>query len=439
MVEIMNSKDLKLAIEDKVDKIVITRSLMLDQPLVLPRHTTLSGKRQENGALPVLMFENSDGVGVQNNNTIMDLVIHAGENKRSIFNAGYDLNGGQFVFSNLTLSGQFSFIVRKEMLEAQLILTDIHVLSADTRGYLEQPQKYGVNVLQGALTIYNFNPDVKSLITVHATGIKIGEKNSPVVGSGIFISGFGDNGGKVHVDNLETDAIYSTGKIPFGVADIITGAIFIVNGVHAKHIENYGEVVTYGVNDMVLDAWGKVDNWIVNAPVVSYGPSGVGFVNFGRVINFNAKAPIETYGLGARGYNQYDGTLEHGDFDSIRTFGDGSVGVQISKHVGEINIHGGIKTHGGIGNSLVKGVNVDLPAYALSIKNGGSVDKLNVTGNIESTGDGVITYLVDDGGIVDNLSISGAVIATGKGSLPFKVNDGGKTSTNFTQSKGENK
>lgn len=194
-----------------------------------------------------------------------------------------------------------------------------------------------------------------------------------------------------------------------------------------------GEIVTYGVNDMVLDAWGSVDDWEINAPIISYGPSGVGFVNFGTVSRFKAKSSIETYGLGARGYNQYDGTLEQGDFETIKTFGDGSVGVQISKHVGAIKFKGSIQTHGSIGNSLVKGVNVQLPAYALSIKNGGEVESIEVSGNIKTTGKDVTSYIVDSEGVVKSLSVGGKVIATGQDSIPFEVKPGGKTPIDFEQ------
>lgn len=80
------------------------------------------------------------------------------------------------------------------------------------------------------------NPDPNSLITVSAKKISIGLKNAPVIGSGIFIAGAGDKGGRVEIDDLDTNDVYSTGKIPMGVADIITGAVFIVNGAHAKKV-----------------------------------------------------------------------------------------------------------------------------------------------------------------------------------------------------------
>ena len=69
-----------------------------------------------------------------------------------------------------------------------------------------------------------------------------------------------------------------------------------------------------------------------------------------------------THGLGARGFNQYDGTIRHIKFDSIETFGDGSIGVQVSKPVGTVVFDKGITTHGSVGNTLVKGVNMPLPA-----------------------------------------------------------------------------
>jgi hypothetical protein len=183
---------------------------------------------------------------------------------------------------------------------------------------------------------------------------------------------------------------------------------------------------------MVLDAWGEVDEWDVMGSVTSYGPSGIGFVNFGTVKSFNAQAPIETFGLGARGYNQYDGTLEEGHFSSIMTFGDGSIGVQISKKVGHLTFDGGIVTHGSIGNSLVKGVIVDLPAYALSIKDGGVVSSITVKGNIQTKGKGVASYNVESKALVNKMTITGKVSATGEGSEPLNIQDGAQTPTDFS-------
>lgn len=214
--------------------------------------------------------------------------------------------------------------------------------------------------------------------------------------------------------------------LPYGTADIITGGVFIVYGVSAKRVEYFGEIVTYGVNDMVLDTWGTVDQWIAHSPVISYGSSGIGFVNFGTVNDFVAEAAVVTHGLGARGFNQYDGTVRNIRFKSIETFGDGSIGIQVSKPVGTIVIDEDVTTHGSIGNTLVKGVNMQLPAEAFSIKPGGSVEKLTVSGNLATHGTGVTTYAVE-GGTVAAIEIKGKILAYGNSSNAILVNDKGST------------
>lgn len=115
-----------------------------------------------------------------------------------------------------------------------------------------------------------------------------------------------------------------------------------------------GEVITYGINDMVLDVWRTVVNWTSNAPIISYGPSDVGFVNFGTVKYFTVNVSLQTYGLGPRGYNQYDGTVGNISFKSIETFSNVSVGIQISKKIGNLTVHENLTTHGSLGSSLVK-------------------------------------------------------------------------------------
>ena len=47
-------------------------------------------------------------------------------------------------------------------------------------------------------------------------------------GSGVFVSGFGDQGGWVQLEKLTTGAVYSTGMLPYGTADIITAGVFII-------------------------------------------------------------------------------------------------------------------------------------------------------------------------------------------------------------------
>ncbi len=416
-----NFNNLVAAIQNGQKEITIARSILCNYSIFLPEGVNLNGKPQENGELPLLSFQHSDGIGISANNTVKNLNIDAPVNHKAIFNTTVQQDLGSFTLENLLVKGQVSIITRVGVEKANVVINNVDIHSADARHYLEQPQKYGVNVLQGALTIYNINPNADSLLSVSVRNLSIGRKNAPVSGCGVFISGFGDQGGKTIISKLHTKAVYSNGKIPLGVADYITAGVFVLYGAHANEVITDGEVVTYGVNDMVLDVWGSVDNWTSNAPIISYGPSGVGFVNFGIVKNFTVNAPLQTFGLGARGYNQYDGTVDNITFQSIETFGDGSVGIQISKKIGTLTVNGDVATHGSIGASLVKGVYFDLPAYALSIKDGGEAKSITIKGNIATYGDHVVSYIVEQGGNPGALNIEGKITASGQDSQIGKI------------------
>lgn len=374
----------------------------------------------------ILGFCNGGGIGLTADNSLANLTIIATPSARAIYTQTGFADMGRVTLKDLSVTGQVSIITRGGTDKLVLVADKLHIAACDCRRYSEQPQKYGVNVYQGALTVYNFNGNSEANIHASLTNISVGARNAPVLGSGIFISGFGEQGGYVQLDKLTTGAVYSCGMLPYGTADIITAGVFVVYGVTAKLVEHFGEVVTYGVNDMVLDTWGSVENWLAHAPVVSYGPSGIGFVNFGTVHNFVAESEIVTYGLGARGFNQYDGTVKSARFKSIETFGDGSIGIQVSKPVGTIVVDEGITTHGSVGNTLVKGRNMQLPAEAFSVKPGGVVEKLVVKGDLVTHGANVVTYAVE-GGRVAAIDIGGKVLAQGQNSNAVLVANSGST------------
>jgi len=196
-------------------------------------------------------------------------------------------------------------------------------------------------------------------------------------------------------------------------ADQITGGVFTVYGAYVDVVRNRGPVVTYGVNDMVLDNWGVVDRWTAEAKITSHGPSGIGFVNFGIVHELKVNAPIETFGAGARGFNVYTGTVNLAEFDRVVTHADGAVGVQISQPIGRLIVHRGIETFGGTGPSLVKGVVVTLSAIALSIKPGGSAREIEISGGIKTNGAGVAP--IEQHGAITSLRVTGGFVAAGGG------------------------
>lgn len=169
--------------------IIITRSILCNYNILLSEGVNLIGKPQENGELPLLSFQHSDGIGVSANNSIKNLNIDTPENHKAIFNTIVQQDLGTFIFENLSVKGQVSIITRVGVEKTNIIINGLDIHAADARHYLEQPQKYGVNVLQGALTIYNINANADSLVTVSIHNLSIGRKNAPVSGSGVFISG----------------------------------------------------------------------------------------------------------------------------------------------------------------------------------------------------------------------------------------------------------
>lgn len=426
--------DLMLALSQATPRILeLQASVACPHSITLPPGFALVGKNRDES---ILAFPNGDGIGLTRDNRVAGLTILAAPAARALYTQAGVADMGTISLGDLAVTGQVSLVARGGTDRLDLVVDSLHIAACDSRRYSEQPQKYGVNVYQGALTVYNFNSDPASRIRARLTGITIGSRNAPVFGSGVFVSGFGDEGGSVELEALTTGAVHSTGMLPFGTADIITAAVFIVFGVHAARVEHFDEIVTYGVNDMVLDTWGTVRQWIAHAPVVSYGPSGIGFVNFGTVDDFVAEAEVVTHGLGARGFNQYDGTVRNARFKSIATFGDGSIGIQVSKPVGTIVVDEGITTRGSVGNTLVKGVITRLPAEAFSVKPGGVVEKLIVGGDLETRGDHVTTYAIE-GGKVLAVEIKGEVVARGRGADAIRVADGGSTALTGVRARAE--
>lgn len=409
--KVKNYVELQKALNSNDDLIEIYNSFTIPNSITLKKGKKLIGKNKN----VLISFMNGGGIGLEGDNEIKNLAIQTSYKERVIFINSELEDLKDIYLKDLTVTGVVQILTRGNNKFLNLDIENLDIVSADARGFTERPMKYGVIVYQGAFTVYNFNPSKDSEIIANIKGLKIGRELAPVFGSGVFISGFNDEGGKVTVNELETKDIYSNGMIPTGQPNLITGAIFIVYGAHAKKIVSNGVVKTYGNNDMVLDVWGVVDDWTTNEKVISYGSSGIGFVNFGTVKKFLANSPIETYGKGARGFNQYDGTINDATFYSIKTLGDGSIGMQFSKPVGKITITKSVETFGGEGETLVKGVIKTLKADGISVLEGAVIENLVVGENIETNGDGVISFNID-GGEVKEFEIKGEIIAKGKGS-----------------------
>lgn len=375
--------------------------------------------RSASGSRPTLTFQqNVEGLQLSSRNAVIGLALVTSPEKRAIWNdCAVDDLGTMSVASVQTL-GRFQIVAKDRVRKGRIEVDGLDIVSADARREQERPHGYGVYVLQGAFTLWNMQPDDDIILTADLVNVSVGRFGSPVRGSGIFVSGAGETGGRLNIQRLETGAVYADGGIPPGTADQIAGCVFTVYGTHVDRVTNHGPVVTYGPNDMALDNWGTVDRWVAREKITTAGPSGIGFVNFGAIRDLRVEAPIETFGQGARGFNVYNGTIERAEFDRIVTHGDGAVAVQISQPIGILHVRRGVETFGGSGPSLVKGVMQNLSAVALSVKPGGSAQQIKIKGGLKTHGDRVSP--LEQEGLIQSLIIDGGFqsVTQSKGDTP---------------------
>ena len=396
--------------DENVSRIVVSGRLTGSPSFRLSPGRSLRGADED---ASVAFDRDVDGVQLTSDNRVHNIRLDASPERRAIFNDTVVTGLGRIELRDVTTIGRVQILARDNVRSGHVQVRGLDIIAADARAEGERPHGYGVYVIQGAFTLWNMQQDETVVISADLAGLSAGRDGAPVRGSGIFVSGAGDTGGRLTVRRLKTDAVYSDGGIAAGTPDQITGGVFTVYGAHVDRVRNRGPVVTYGVNDMVLDNWGVVDRWIAEEKITSYGPSGIGFVNFGIVNELKVNAPIETFGQGARGFNVYTGTVNLAEFDRVITHGDGAVGIQISQPIGRLAVRRGIETFGGTGPSLVKGVVVTLSAIALSVKAGGSAREIDIAGGIRTNGAGVAP--IEQHGAIEFLRVSGGFVANGGG------------------------
>jgi hypothetical protein len=394
---------LSAAKDNRVESIVVAADFS-DVPGfdLLPGQTIHSAPGQQ---FTLTFADEIDGIQLSSDNSVLYLDLHVSPNRRAIWNDSSVTTLGRIVLGSVNTIGRVQLLAKDNVRGGRVEVSGLAILAADSRAEQARPHEYGVSVIQGVFTLWNMQPDPDVVITADLLNISAGRFGAPVFGSGIFVSGAGDQGGRLNVQHLTTGGVYSDGKLPAGTADQITAGVFTVYGTYVDLVKNDGPVITYGVNDMALDNWGTVERWIAKQKLTTLGPSGIGFVNFGKISDLAVEAPIETFGPGARGFNVYTGTVKRADFDRIITHGNGAVGVQISQPIGELTVRRGIETFGGTGPSLVKGVVQNLSAICLSIKPGGSAKRVSIDGGLKTHSKGIAP--LEQQGNVEQLHITG--------------------------------
>ena len=128
------------------------------------------------------------------------------------------------------------------------------------------------------------------------------------------------------------------------------------------------------------------------------------------------------HGIGARGFNVYAGSVKHAEFKRIVTHANAAVGIQVSRPVGTLIVHEDIETFGGEGESLVKGVITQLSADGLSVKEGGTIDKVEIGGRIVTNGQNVRSLHVQ--GEINTITVKGGIVSKGLKSKAVLIENG---------------
>ena len=397
------------ALRDGAQKIELTTTLSGLGSFTLPPGVSLRGGGLEFGA---------KGLQLSSNNTVENLSVTVPDTRSRSTTTYRSQDLGTLTLRGITTRGQVYLQASSNVRSGTVHAKDIHVTAADTRDRLDGPRASGSRpcrapsrsgtgsptppwcCMPGWKTFRRAAPGNRSAAAGCSWAATWMARAMPTAGPSPW--------------RCSAPArCIPTAASPREPPDLISGGVFVISGAEVDEVQNLGSTTTYGPNDMVLDNWGSVQRWNATAPVTSHGPSGIGFVNFGDLGTLNVSAAIETHGLGARGFNVYDGSLQSASFKSITTYGDGAVGVQVSRELPELTIAQGIMTKGGTGQSLVKGVLVDLSAIALSVKPTGHVGRISIGGDISTEGAGVVAVELEGG--VDVMDVGGQIEALGAG------------------------
>lgn len=277
--QVTTAVELGEALASGVTEIRILGTITGSPMITVPPGVTLRGGTLQFGA---------KGVRLTSDNTLDGVTVLTADDEVAILNDTSVADMGTLTLRNVRTAGQVLLLAEDAVRAGHVQVEGLRIDRADVRGRSRRPHGFGVEAIQGAMTVWNRQLDPAVIITAELLDVSVGSPAAPVRGSGVFVGGHGDwagkgDGGVLHVSQLRTGEIHTDGGIPGATPDLISGGVFVISGAVVEQVGNVGPVTTYGQNDMVLDNWGDVSTWTATAPVTSNGPSGIGFVNFGNI------------------------------------------------------------------------------------------------------------------------------------------------------------
>jgi hypothetical protein len=222
--------------------------------------------RAAGGGAELQFLPGCDGVCLSRDNALVGLSLRAGAAQRAVFNDEQVPDLGRLCLLALRVSGQVQILARGAGRAGHVDVDGLDIEAADTRARYDRPRGCGVEVLQGAFTLWNQHSDANSVISARLKGLSAGRAGAPVIGSGVLVSGGGLQGGRIVVTLLQTGAVHSQGRIEPGAAGQLGGGVFTSLGAIVALVGSEGAVMTCGANDMMFDHAGAVNDRIAEAP-----------------------------------------------------------------------------------------------------------------------------------------------------------------------------
>lgn len=351
-IQVATTAEFLKAIQVENQEITLLNSLLIPQSIQLAPGVSITATREKLG---FLSFPAGDGIGIQADNTIKNICIQTKADSRAIYLNSLQEDLGTITLKNLRITGQVQILLREHNHSLDLIMDSVDIVSADARLKMEKSIKNQLNMLQGALTIFNCSAFQDSKLTLSMEKISIGRHEAPVIGSGIFIADLNNSPGRVQVDLLSHNEIFSNSMIPNSSMQKSSGAICILEGVQVNEIISEGLLTTYGPHDHAIYNEGIIDRWILKEAVRSHGQGASGMINNGKINDFNAEDTFETYGAEASALILKGGHLVKGHFPALASYGKNSVTVFIAKEakLESVNFEGTIE-HKGENSRAVK-------------------------------------------------------------------------------------
>src|ERR1700746_422651 len=182
----------------KITEINVSADLADLSPLRLMPGQTL---RSASDRHAVLSFRpDVNGLEVTTDNSVFGLDVRVTPTHRAIWNDRTVDSLGTLVIRSVRTIGSVQIIATDKVRSGRIEVDGLDIRFADTRGERERPHEYGVFVLRGAFTLWSLQSDEEVVISADLINLSAGRFGVPVLGSGIFVAGAGEKGGRLNVE-----------------------------------------------------------------------------------------------------------------------------------------------------------------------------------------------------------------------------------------------